>query len=463
MWGVKLRYNSEVGLARQIYSSFKQQILTGRFPEGEVLPSTRELAKGLGVSRNTVCEAYDMLWTEGFIISRQGASSRVAEGLHITPGNTEHKKERKKEHNPIVWDFKTGQPDLSLFPWKLWSKMINNAASCLPAQQLGYSGPRGYEPLCEEIAGWLLRSRSMEVQPGDIYITSGATQALHLLVDILNKDKFSFVLENPSHPGIRTVIEDRGYPLQWMATDNQGADVSTIQDNKLSAIYVTPSHQFPLGGILPAGRRAELIRLACDNNCYIIEDDYDSEFRYSGSPISPIYSMDFSHVVYVGTFSKTMFPALRIGFVILPGKLQEKWEHGRNYLDVQNSILEQVALTEFLHSRKMDKHIQRMRRVYGEKRKILLSSVEHTFGSLVKPWGDASGLHLSLQFPGITFGREFISECRNAGIRIATVIQYCSTADKHMDKLLLGYGHLTHVQIEEGIRALYRVWEEYYC
>jgi len=455
MWGIELRDKSEISLARQIFLTLKQRILAGQIAQGEALPSTRELAKGVGVSRNTVSEAYDMLWTEGFIVSRQGAPSRVAEGLQITSGNAAPNPERTKEPTPILWDFKTGQPDLSLFPRQLWSQMIGQATSNLSVRQLAYSSPRGYWPLCEEIAHWLLRSRSMEVDPGDIFITSGATQALHLLVDLLYREGHAFALESPSHQGIRTVIGDRGYPLHWMPVDNQGADISSLRDQNVAAVYVTPSHQFPLGGILPAGRRAALIRLAMANDFYVIEDDYDSEFRYAVAPVSPIYSMDSSRVIYVGTFSKTLFPALRLGFAILPKPLQARWKHHRMYMDVQNPILEQIALAEFLNKRKMDKHVQRMRRVYGEKRNVLLRSVERSFGSSVQPWGDVSGLHVALQFSGMEFGESFIRACREAGIRIASVSQYCSIPGDHQDKLLLGYGHLSHGQIEKGIEALH--------
>lgn len=457
MWGIELRYKDEVSLSRQVFLSLRQRILAGQISQGEALPSTRELAKGLGVSRNTICEAYDMLWTEGFIVSRQGAPSRVVTGLDLLPNKVSGTQESKNEQAPILWDFKTGQPDLSLFPWKLWSQLVHNAANSLSVQQLTYSGPKGYTPLCEEIALWLLRSRGMKVSPEDIFITSGATQALHLLVDILFKEGHAFALENPSHPGIRTIINDKGYPLKWMPVDHQGAVISSLKGEALSAVYVTPSHQFPLGGILPAGRRAALIRLAIEKDFYVIEDDYDSEFRYSGSPVSPIYSMDSSHVIYVGTFSKTLYPALRLGFAVLPKPLQPKWRHYRNYMDVQNPILEQAALTEFLRKRKMDKHVRRMQRVYGEKRNTLLRHVQYEFGNSVKPWGDASGLHVALQFPGRKFGERFIKECREAGIRIATVAQYCSMKDCHSDKLLMGYGHLSHQRIQEGIQVLKKI------
>lgn len=464
MWGIILQDKKEIGLARQIYLSVKERILTGQLPQGEILPSTRELAKGLGVSRNTVCEAYDMLWTEGYIISHQGAASRVADGLqmHVTK-QSKRVQEKDKNLPAIVWNFQTGQPDVSYFPWQTWGKMISNAIDSLSVYELEYSSPKGYELLCEEIAHWLFRSRSMEVDPKDIFITSGATQALHLLVEILHKNDHVFAVENPSHPGIRTVISDKGYPLHWMPVDKDGADITSLYEKNISAVYVTPSHQFPLGGILPASRRTALIRMAIENDFYVIEDDYDSEFRYGGAPVTPIYSMNSSHVIYVGTFSKSVFPALRLGFAVLPKSLQSKWRHYRNYMDVQNPILEQAVLAEFLRSRKMDKHVQRMRHVYGEKRNILLQSLEISFGDLVSTWGDNSGLHVVLQFKGIEFEENFISDCKNVGLRVSLLTKYCSLRSEHKDKILLGYGHLSQSQIQDGIKALHQLIRQMTC
>lgn len=364
MWGIKLCHHSETSLSSQIFLSLKERILSGRAAQGEALPSTRELAKGLGVSRNTVCEAYDRLLTEGFIVSRQGAPTRVAGGLHIEQQQTCRAEgppvEPPGKKTAVLWDFITGRPDLTLFPWQLWSRALRQAAGNLTVDQLGYSGPKGYAPLCAEIAGWLLRSRSMEVRPEDVFITAGATQALHLLAGLLYQEGRAFALESPSHPAIHAMAASQGYSLQWMPVDQQGADIDALTGKAISAVYVTPSHQFPLGGILPADRRAALIRLAANNNFYIIEDDYDSEFRYAGSPVSPLYSMNSSRVAYVGTFSKTLFPALRLGFAVLPKPLQAKWKQARTFTDVQNPVLEQAALAEFLHKRKLDKHVFRL-------------------------------------------------------------------------------------------------------
>lgn len=460
MWDMELRHNDEISLSRQIYLLFRERILSGHIAQGEALPSTRELAGNLRVSRNTVCEAYDMLWTEGFIISRQGAPSRVAQGLQIDV-DMQAGTELKKAPVPILYDFRTGQPDLSFFPWQQWSQLLRDTTGSFPVRQLEYGDPKGYAPLCEEIANWLLRARGLTIDPEDVFITSGATQALHLLVDILHRDNDVFALESPSHPGIRTVISDKGYPLYSMLVDRNGADVSSLHGKQIAAVYVTPSHQFPLGGILPAKRRAELIRLAAQKDFYIIEDDYDSEFRYSGSPVSPIFSMNSSRVVYVGTFSKTMFPALRLGFAVLPKPLQKKWRHSRRYMDVQNPVLEQIALCEFLRSRRLDKHVRHMRRIYGEKRDVLLRCVKELFSETANIWGDESGLHVALQVPGAKFGTQFERDSQAAGIRVVPVTQYCPEESEHEDKLLLGYGHLSHEQIQNNVRALHKLISQY--
>ncbi|MBS7526632.1 PLP-dependent aminotransferase family protein [Fusibacter paucivorans] len=455
MWGITVNRDDEMTLSRQIFTAFRDQILAGELEQGEILPSTRALSIDLGVSRNTVSEAYEMLWTEGFIVTQQGAQSRVADGLVITRNVPEAvQKPIAMKQVPIEWHFKTGQPDLSLFPKTQWRKMIREAVDDFSTPDLTYSGPKGYEPLCEAISKWLMRSRNMHVPIEDIFITAGATQAFFLLVEILKREGCAFALENPSHPAMRTAVTDSGSMIQWMTVTQSGIETTALKKVPIAAVYTTPSHQFPLGGILQASTRAELIRLAAECDFYIIEDDYDSEYRYFGAPISPIYAMDASRVIYVGTFSKTLFPALRIGFAVIPKSLQTKWRHFRNYLDVQNPILEQMALAKFLNTRKMDKHIQHMRRIYAAKRQILLEAIEEQFDCQVLPWGDASGLHLALQFPGHAFNDHFIERCRMRGLFVQTVQQYCTSELQHQDKLLLGYGHLRETTIKEGIAVL---------
>lgn len=470
MWGIHLqRGDGSPSLARQIFQQISISILDGTLPPDEALPSTRELAKALAVSRHTVSEAYDMLITEGYVVSRQGAPTRVAANLRLglswAAGHQPILNELQPPAPHITADFKTGRPDLRPFPKYVWSRLHSEAFSQLPSELLGYSGPDGYPPLREEIADWLFRSRGLRVDPQSIFITAGATQSLSLLADLLHCDDGEFVLEDPCHTAVPTLLRNRGYSYRPAPVDDHGLILEgTDMDwdaGDISAVYVTPSHQFPLGGILPANRRTALIRQARAKSFYIIEDDYDSEFRYQGAPVTPLYALDPERVIYVGTFSKSVFPALRLGFSILPEALQKDWKHLRVYADVQCPVAEQAALAEFLRTRKMDRHISRMRKLYGQRREVLLKEVNKIFGQdVVKVWGDVSGLHLAMQFAEGHFDEKFIQGARDRGIRISVVDKYSLTPGKHADKLLLGYGHLEPDEIRAGIAMLYDYWRQ---
>jgi GntR family transcriptional regulator/MocR family aminotransferase len=342
MLGIELNRKSELQLWRQIYQTLKELMLSGQLKAGEALPSTRELAKELNVSRNTVCEAYDLLIAEGFVISRQGAPTRVAYGLFIEPAEPPlSPKIKGRPSVPISVSFRTGKPDLRLFPRFLWQQLMRKAYEELTPESFGYTGPQGLPCLRAEIAAWLFRIRGLKVSPDDIFITAGATHGLHIIANILCRDGDSILMEDPCHTGMLRTFINRGCSIVPIPVDADGIQTDYLLNcQSIGSIYVTPSHQFPLGGILPASRRAALIRFARENDLYIIEDDYDSEFRYGGEPIAPLYSMDPNRVIYVGTFSKAVFPALRIGDVILQHPLQERWRNLRTHTDVQNPPFE---------------------------------------------------------------------------------------------------------------------------
>ena len=457
MWGIELDRKSEMPLKRQIYKILRDQMTEGRIKAGEALTSTRELSKQLGVSRNTVCEAYEMLLAEGFILSSQGAPTRVAEGLCIGKiGDAKPLLEiARQQVKPYSVDFRTGQPDLTHFPRFNWVNILRKNFEEMPLNQLGYSGPEGLLQLREEIAAWLFRSRGIVVQSQDIFITAGATHALHLIADLLCKEGQEILIEDPCHIGMLRVLQSKGCPVSPVPVDEKGLQTQYLIKKDACAIYVTPSHQFPLGGILTASRRAELIRSARENEIFIVEDDYDSEFRYSGESIAPLYSMDSNKVIYVGTFSKILFPALRIGYVVLPNQLHERWRYLRTHNDVQNPPFEQAALAEYLRSRKLDRYVQKMRRLYGNRRKVLLQALEETFETGWKVWGDAAGLHLAVEFKGMCFNGEFVASCKRKGILITPVEHHSIGKGKHLNKLLIGYGHLEPDEIKKGILLLH--------
>ena len=453
MLGILLDRGSDMPLRRQIYVAMKERMMDGRLAADDTLPSTRELARQLNVSRNTVCEAYDMLIAEGFVLSHSGAATRVAPGLQLdrTPEPPQPQQNCKVR---IEVDFLTGRPDLKAFPHYAFGQMLNTAAQRMPLDRLGYTGPHGLSDLRAELSMWLYRSRGITANPADIFITTGATQALHLTANLLYRTGGKILVEDPCHTVMRQMFADRGYQPVPVPVDRQGLRTDQLPADDVCAVYVTPSHQFPLGGILPAGRRAELLRYAKARGCYVIEDDYDSEFRYCGEPVAPLKSMDAQQVIYVGTFSKTMFPALRIGYVILPRLLQERWREMRTYTDLQNPPWQQAAMAQWLCERKFDRHVYRMRKHYAQRREVLLHCLEATFGSACEPWGDAAGLHVAVAFPGRRFGEKFEACCLTAGLRVVPVTNHCVVKGAHEDKLLLGYGHLEPEEIERGIRLL---------
>lgn len=462
MLGIYLDRESELPLRRQIYQALREQMICGIMKAGEALPSTRELSGDLNVARSTVSEAYDMLIAEGFVNSSQGAPTRVTEGLVMErEASSGHVSETLPEL-PCQADFRTGRPDLRQFPRYLWQQMINKASEEMTMGQFGYTGAQGMPELRKEITGWLFRSRGLSVDPADIFITQGATHALHLIAELIGGEGREILMEDPCHTGMYRTFLNKGCRVVPVPADEHGIQTAVLDHTRTSAVYVTPSHQFPLGGILPASRRASLIRFARGGNTYIIEDDYDSEFRYCGEPVAPLYSMDPKRVIYVGTFSKSVYPALRVGYVILPRELQKQWIRLRTYTDVQNPILEQAALAMFLRTRKLDRHIQRMRRLYGERRKVLLDSMAETFGREWCVFGDDAGLHLAVEFPGLSFDGAFRKSALKMGINITTVAYHCINKEQHQSKLLIGYGHLDPGEIRSGILLLHTHMEKYF-
>jgi GntR family transcriptional regulator/MocR family aminotransferase len=297
------------------------------------------------------------------------------------------------------------------------------------------------------------------VNAEDIFITSGATHALHIIANLLSdRGRGNIIaIEDPCNRNILQIFLNAGYEAEPIPVDDHGIQVELLNRMSINAVYITPSHQFPLGSILPASRRAELVRYSRENDIYLIEDDYDSEFRYTGEPIAPLYAMDPRRVIYVGTFSKVLFPAIRLGYVILPKDLQPKWRELRMHTDVQNPPFEQAILAELMRTRKFDYYLKRMRKLYGERRAVLLDALKDTFKDGWRACGDAAGLHLSVEFMTMRFNEAFIKKCKDNSIRIASVEQHAIQKGRHLSKLLLGFGHLEPREIREGISILHSV------
>ena len=466
MW-IGIARDGPLTLARQIYDSIREKILEGAMAAGEKLPSTRSLAGELDVSRNTVLDAYNQLIAEGWLEASHGSGTRVAEGLRgafavparLPPVAPEEGKGAERRKAGPAIDFRSGIPDAALFPRREWSRLYREVCLDLPDAAYGYGEVSGVRELRREIARYLFRARGITCDPERMLVTSGSTQGLSLLSRLLRDEGGKALVEDPSHPGLRQAIALAGCRVEGVPADGRGLDTDRLRPAAdVSFVCVTPSHQYPLGGILPIRRRLALIRYAGQNGCYIAEDDYDSEFRYEGPPVSSLYELDPERVIYLGSFSKILAPALRLGFMILPEKLLAGCRKLKNFTDVHSDALTQYALARFMSGGGFERHVWKMKKHYARKRDWLLGELEKRFPGRFEVLGRASGLHLVVRFPGVEFSRRLVGEAARQGVRIHPVGDYYLEKKGHRnDGIIMGYSHLSRDEIAEGVEILSRV------
>lgn len=462
MW-ITIERESKLSLTRQIYDRIRMMIFDGALVSGQKLPSTRTLSKELGVSRNTVLDVYSQMIAEGYLEAYHGSGTIVAEGLHALklPIHKMYEKQKtnKEQNDSTIIDFRSGVPALELFPRKDWARLYQNICSSLSPAAYGYCDSSGVWELRKEIAQYLFRSRGISCNPERVIITSGSTQGLSLIANLLKTEDKKVIVENPSHPGLRKVITSTGCMIDTIPADYRGLNTDMLKPaGKISFFYTTPSHQYPLGGILPIQRRLSLIRYAEENNCYIVEDDYDSEFRYEGQPVSSLYELNPERVIYIGSFSKILAPAIRIGFIIVPDKLLLSCKALKVYSDVHTDALTQNTLAEFIRSGQLEKHIWKMKKHYSRKRNHMLRELTEQFSGDFEILGHATGLHMVVRFHNVIFTKQLVREIARQGVRIYPIENYLlEKTTEHHQEILMGYSHLDLSSITEGIRILNRV------
>ncbi|MNM05262.1 HTH-type transcriptional regulatory protein GabR [compost metagenome] len=461
MW-ITIDKHSGLSLSRQIYGAIRSRILRGEPAAGDKLPSTRELSSQLGVSRNTVLEAYELLLAEGFLASRSGSGTYVAQGAVMKDAPLDpFSGHRHRQSSPVpvtaspdagrregraVISFRTGLPEIGHFPRRTWGDLLRTAALDLPDLAFGYGDPAGEPQLRDALSRYLLQSRGVCVPAGGLAITSGAVQGIQLAARLLLQPGDEALIEEPTNAELKSILASTGAVLLGVPVDDYGLVTEALpRPGRSSLIYVTPSHQFPLGGILPIQRRIELIRYARETGSFIIEDDYDSEFRFDGAPVHSLQSLAPERVFYIGTFSKIMFPALRVGYAVIPPAFFERFVALKKLADYHTPVLEQIALARFIEERKLHTHIFRMRKIYRDRRNALLESLETHFPDRHRILGKAAGLHLTVELrtplpdalPQL-LGQEGVFASQIPGQR-----------------LVLGYGHLEKDEIAEGIRRIH--------
>ncbi|OPJ61249.1 PLP-dependent aminotransferase family protein [Clostridium chromiireducens] len=461
MW-LSIYKNSDVSLIRQIYGQIKLLILQGKLVEGSKLPSTRWLSEDLKISRNVILEAYEQLMAEGYIESRHGSGTVVSKGTYFKretiKKNQVISSKILKEYDNNIIDFRSGIPELGMFPRREWGNLFNKICTNSSYSIFRYCSPEGVMELRQELSEYLFRTRGIQCSPEQIVITSGSTQGLSLIAKILYNPNSEVVTEDPIHYGLLNVILSCGYSINAVPVDDKGLKTDMINPTgKVEFIYVTPSHQFPLGGVMPIQRRIELVKFAEKNNCYIIEDDYDSEFRYEGQPISSLYELEPNRVIYIGSFSKILAPALRLGYMLLPKELLHRYRNLKMYTDVHTESISQLVLAKFISEGKLEKHIWKMRKEYSKKRQELIKNLDVNFPNKYIIKGQAAGLHLVVEFEDITFTEEVLNKITRERVKVYPVESYAIHKGYHQNEIILGYGHLSVEEIEKGIMRIGKV------
>ncbi|GLZ77771.1 GntR family transcriptional regulator [Actinorhabdospora filicis] len=447
---IELRRDVPVPLYRQIAAAVRGHIRGGTLPPGTALPPTRVIAADLGVSRGVVVEAYAQLTAEGYLAARSGGYTRVAMGAHIPVAAPET--EPPPAHRI---DFTYGRADLTLFPRQPWLRSLRRVLTEAPARSFAPPDGRGAPVLRAALAEYLNRVRGTAADPRDIVITSGFAQGVRLLVQVLAEAGATRVaMEDPSpDDDARPAARRAGLRPVGVPVDEHGLVVSGLAGLRADALVLTPSHQWPLGGVLPPERRAAVLRWAGETGALIVEDDYDAEYRFDREPVGALQGLAPDRVVYAGTLSKTLAPGVRIGWLVLPAHLTAAVAAAKATADRGSATLEQLAFADFLRRGEFDRHIRRMRRVHMGRRRALLDALErHLPGA--RPSGAAAGLHLLVWLPPGVDEDAAVAAAAEAGVGVQALAPYRFGAGPA--GLILGYSALNERAITEGIALLGR-------
>jgi GntR family transcriptional regulator/MocR family aminotransferase len=460
-------------LFRQVYLGLRQAILSGAFPAGVRLPATRDLAEQLDISRTVVLLAYDQLLAEGFAVGRGGSGTYVSESLtRSRPRRTDESAKLllsrygsaaadaaggvdfpSRQPAPLRYDFTYGRTDMAVFPFEAWRRILLRHAREASVREFDYAPAVGSLVLREAICDHLRRSRAVVCDPAEVVVVNGSQQGLDLVVRVLVERGDHVAIEDPQYPGTREVLRAAGAQLHPVPVDRDGLNPARLPEHA-RMVFVTPSHQFPTGAILPLDRRLALLEWARRKNAVIVEDDYDGEFHYEGRPLESLQGLDTEgRIVYVGTFSRTVFPALRIGYLIVPKSLAAAVTAAKWLSDLHSATLEQQSLAEFIRTGMYERHLRRLRRRNSARRETLLHAIHRYLGERVEVTGHGSGAHVVLWPRKRVLEDAAISQAASRGVGVYGISQFFLTPPSRTG-LMLGYSRMNEKEIREGIRRL---------
>jgi GntR family transcriptional regulator/MocR family aminotransferase len=449
---VLLEHDAHVPLHRQIETSIREAIRAGQLARGSSLPPSRVLAADLGVSRGVVVEAYQQLAAEGYLASRSGGYTRVAAAPAPPPGALP----APPAPRPVI-DLSYGRADVSSFPRAAWLRAIRTALADAPNEVFGYLTGRGVPQLRAAMADYLNRVRGTVADPEHMVICTGYAQGVTLLMGVLAAAGAKrLALEDPSSrddalPAARAA----GLDVTGIPVDGDGIRVDLLRASGADAVVLTPSHQWPTGSVLSAANRAAVIQWATERGAVVVEDDYDAEYRYDRTPVGALQGLAPEHVVYAGSASKTLAPGLRLGWLVLPGRLTEPLAAAKIAADRGSPALEQMALAGFVARGEFDRHLRRMRPVYRRRRDALLEALNAHLPWL-GPAGVSAGLHLVTWLPPHLDEAAVVGSARQAGVGLDAVGQY-RIANPGPGGLIFGYATVSERAIAEGVARLAKV------
>jgi len=457
-------------LSARIYRQLHEAVIDGRLRSGEKLPPTRELARQLAVSRNTVALAYERLTAEGFLVGRVGAGTFVCAN---PPGPPSARTTGAGAMPPRpVWqelatppaagaappfDFGVGVPDTSRFPMAAWRRQVARQLRDMTAVDTLYGDPAGHAGLRAEIARHIGLSRSVRVPPEQVLVTNGTQQALDLVARVLLAPGDRVAVEEPGYPPARELFASHAARVTGVPVDAEGLVVSALPAGT-RLVYTTPSHQFPLGPPMSLDRRTALLEWARQAGAVVVEDDYDSEFRFADRPLEPLHSLDRGdRVLYVGSFSKTMLPMLRLGFLVAPLSLLPALRSAKRLSDLQTEVTTQGAMAGFMADGLFVRHLRRSTREYAARRALILAVLRRDFADRLEVVPSTAGLHLAAWPRGEVDVAALVGRAAAAGVGVADLAEYHGFGPGRPG-LAIGYGRIEQDRIEEGLRLLGEVW-----
>ncbi|HEY4291771.1 PLP-dependent aminotransferase family protein [Luteibacter sp.] len=458
-------------LVRSLHRQLQGAILDGRLQPGFRMPPTRALATELGISRNSVVSAFDLLFSQGYLVARQGSGTFVADHLPVRPVDAargdvarmagrlnSYWQQRMAAPGPVLpgprrFDFRVGLPDHHLFPHETWRRLASTAMRSLAREEADYADTAGRRELRQAIAAYVSFARAIACDEADVVVTNGAQHAFDLIARILVEPGVTRVaVEDPGYPPAREAFAAAGARLVTVPMDDEGLRVDCIPAD-VGVIVTTPSHQFPLGTVMSQRRRAELLDFAHERGIAVVEDDYDGEFRFNGRPLDALRTVDERHAVfYVGTFSKSLFPALRLGYIVPPSWAIPALIGAKRLSNGHNPSLEQVTLAAFIRDGHLARHVRKARRVYGERRAALEHAIVRHGNEWLSPIRTDVGLHMAARLRDGIPADTVVAAAATRGVAVDSLGAY--QLEGRCAGLMFGIGMIRIEDVEQGVREL---------